>query len=152
MNRYGLTSPDITFRIFTKLGLVIFATRPKRDTLSKNYRPPSAIFSPPFFWQGFRRDNSHRHLLVLLLLRLPTKKQQAHHIQGAKMQTQNVENWQTRLLRVRDVAAVMSVSVPTVWRLSKSGKIPAPKKISDNCTRWSGQELAASLGIMEGGA
>lgn len=34
------------------------------------------------------------------------------------------------------VAAVMGCSVPSVWRMSKDGRIPPPVRPSERMTRW----------------
>ena len=39
------------------------------------------------------------------------------------------------LLRDRDVAAVLSISVRYVWRLVTAGQFPKPVRLG-NCTRW----------------
>ncbi|WP_321867686.1 helix-turn-helix transcriptional regulator [Paraburkholderia tropica] len=36
---------------------------------------------------------------------------------------------------VRTVASLFGISLPTVWRLNRSGKLHAPRKI-DSSTRW----------------
>ncbi|WP_333983724.1 helix-turn-helix domain-containing protein [Burkholderia gladioli] len=45
---------------------------------------------------------------------------------------------------VRTVAGLFGISVPTVWRHTRSGKLPAPRKIGSS-TRWNVAELRASL-------
>ncbi len=34
------------------------------------------------------------------------------------------------------VAAVLGCSVPSIWRMSKDGRIPAPVRPSQRMTRW----------------
>lgn len=34
------------------------------------------------------------------------------------------------------VAAIFGCSVPTVWRMTKTGKIPAPVRTGTRMTRW----------------
>jgi predicted DNA-binding transcriptional regulator AlpA len=41
-----------------------------------------------------------------------------------------------QLVRVRDVAALLSCSVSTVWRLRKAGRIPPPKQITPGLSTW----------------
>jgi len=45
---------------------------------------------------------------------------------------------------VRTVAGLFGISVPTVWRHARSGKLPAPRKIGA-ATRWNVAELRATL-------
>lgn len=45
---------------------------------------------------------------------------------------------------VRTVAGLFGISVPTVWRHARSGKLPAPRKIGAS-TRWNVAELRAIL-------
>ena len=53
-------------------------------------------------------------------------------------------------VRVRTVAAICDASVPTVWRWSKSGRLPAPKNLGPNLTAWNVGELRRALAL--GGA
>lgn len=45
---------------------------------------------------------------------------------------------------VRTVAGLFGISVPTVWRHTRSGKLPTPRKIGAS-TRWNVAELRAIL-------
>ncbi len=45
---------------------------------------------------------------------------------------------------VRTVAGLFGISVPTVWRHTRSGKLPIPRKIGAS-TRWKVAELRAIL-------
>lgn len=45
-------------------------------------------------------------------------------------------------LNAREVAKVLSVSEPTIWRWAKEGRIPAPVKLGPNTSRWSSEEIA----------
>ncbi|MEK6383055.1 MAG: helix-turn-helix domain-containing protein [Paraburkholderia tropica] len=47
---------------------------------------------------------------------------------------------------VRTVAGLFGISVPTVWRHARSGRLPAPRKIGAS-TRWNVAELRALLTI-----
>lgn len=40
------------------------------------------------------------------------------------------------LIPDKAVAGVFGCSVPTVWRMAKSGKIPAPVRTGTRMTRW----------------
>lgn len=44
------------------------------------------------------------------------------------------------LLRPRDVATLLAISVRGVWRLASKGEIPPPVKIG-NSTRWRSSDL-----------
>lgn len=44
-------------------------------------------------------------------------------------------------VRAPVVAAWKGVSIPTVWRWAKSGKLPSPKKIGERVTGWNVGEL-----------
>ncbi|MDP2851850.1 MAG: transcriptional regulator [Gallionella sp.] len=48
---------------------------------------------------------------------------------------------------VRDkvVAGLFGCSVPTVWRMAKDGRLPAPRKLSLRVTAWNCGELRAAL-------
>lgn len=48
---------------------------------------------------------------------------------------------------VRDkvVAGLFGCSVPTVWRMSKDGRLPKPRKLSARVTAWNVGELRAAL-------
>jgi|HubBroStandDraft_1064217.scaffolds.fasta_scaffold17613_4 predicted DNA-binding transcriptional regulator AlpA len=45
---------------------------------------------------------------------------------------------------VHTVAAVTGYSVPSVWRLSREGRLPKPRRISSNTTRWIVGEVRAT--------
>lgn len=61
-------------------------------------------------------------------------------------ETMTIEtNWQTRKLKVAEVAAIYGVSKATIWRWAKDGIIPAPQKIAMNTTRWDGSEVARHM-------
>lgn len=57
----------------------------------------------------------------------------------------DITDWQTRRLTIAEVARVVGVSRPTVWRWVKEGKLPQPHKLGMNCTRWNGQEIAEAI-------
>jgi predicted DNA-binding transcriptional regulator AlpA len=59
----------------------------------------------------------------------------------------DINGWQHRLLAVAEVARVLGISIPTVWRWSSEGRIPPPLKLGKNVTRWDGAELAARIAI-----
>ncbi len=50
-------------------------------------------------------------------------------------------------VRVGTVAGLFDCSVVTVWRKSKDGTIPKPKKLSDRVTGWQVGELRKSLAL-----
>lgn len=47
-----------------------------------------------------------------------------------------------RLLRVRDVADLLALSLRTVWRMAASGELPAPIRLGGS-TRWRWGDLRA---------
>ena len=46
-----------------------------------------------------------------------------------------------RFASVKDVAERYRVSVVTVWRWAREGRIPPPVQLSPGCTRWNLHEL-----------
>ena len=46
-----------------------------------------------------------------------------------------------RLLTVREVAKIVGLGVPTVWKWVASGGFPAPIKLSSRATRWRSDEV-----------
>lgn len=48
-------------------------------------------------------------------------------------------------VRLPTVQALYACSPATVWRGVKSGRIPAPRKLSPRCTCWSVSELRQAL-------
>lgn len=59
----------------------------------------------------------------------------------------DLTNWQVRQLNVTEVARILGVSVPTIWRWTKSGQLPQPKKYGASTTRWSGSEIAKHIEV-----
>ena len=55
-------------------------------------------------------------------------------------------------VNVETVATLLDVSIGTVWRGVKSGKIPKPKHLTSRTTRWSVGELRQAFGLTCGGA
>lgn len=51
-------------------------------------------------------------------------------------------------VRLPVVAALNSVSEPTVWRWVKTGRLPAPKKLGPNVTAWNVGELRRSMAAL----
>ena len=45
----------------------------------------------------------------------------------------------------RTLAQVLSVSEVTIWRWSKAGRLPKPRKLGANTTRWNVGEVRAAL-------
>ena len=41
----------------------------------------------------------------------------------------------------KDLAARYGVSRSTIWRWTKEGRLPQPKKLSPGCTRWDWSEI-----------
>ena len=48
-------------------------------------------------------------------------------------------------VRVKIVAPILGVAVPTVWRWVASGLFPAPRKLGTNTTVWSVGDVRAFL-------
>lgn len=48
-----------------------------------------------------------------------------------------------RLLRARDVAAIIGLSEPEVWARSADGRLPAPVVLGPKYTRWPHSEIQA---------
>ena len=48
-------------------------------------------------------------------------------------------------LTVLEVGKALGVSPATVWRWAKAGRIPQPRKIGENSTRWDSQEVRAAI-------
>lgn len=48
-------------------------------------------------------------------------------------------------VRVDVVAALLACSIPTVWRMSKDGRLPKPRKLSERVTGWNVGELRQRL-------
>ncbi|WP_081896865.1 MULTISPECIES: helix-turn-helix transcriptional regulator [Burkholderia] len=60
------------------------------------------------------------------------------------MKENSLAEWLQETSQVRTVAGLFGISVPTVWRHARSGKLPAPRKIGSS-TRWNVGELRAVL-------
>ena len=54
-----------------------------------------------------------------------------------------------QLLTVRDVAAMLAVSVRTVWRLSATGALPRPLRLGTKTLRWRLSDVRAYLADVE---
>lgn len=48
-------------------------------------------------------------------------------------------------IAARTLAAMLGVSQVTIWRWSKAGKLPAPRKLGEGTTRWNVGEIRAAL-------
>ena len=40
------------------------------------------------------------------------------------------------LIDARELAAMLAISVPTVWRMRESGRLPEPLRLTAQCVRW----------------
>lgn len=47
--------------------------------------------------------------------------------------------------RVDFIAAFLSVSKNTIWRLTREGKFPKPVKLSERVTAWKGEDVLSWL-------
>lgn len=65
------------------------------------------------------------------------------------MHTNAIENFDrlpdSARLRVKSVAPLLGVSVPTVWRWVADGRFPAPRKLAPGTTTWSVRDVRAFL-------
>ena len=59
----------------------------------------------------------------------------------------DITDWQTRQLKDTEMAAIYGISRSTVWRWCNEGRIPKPRKIGGNTTRWDGQEVAKNMEV-----
>ncbi len=48
-----------------------------------------------------------------------------------------------QFLTDRDLAARFQTSRPTIWRWTTAGLLPQPVQLSQGCTRWLADEIAA---------
>lgn len=48
-------------------------------------------------------------------------------------------------LTVLEVGKALGVSPATVWRWVKAGRIPQPRKLGANSTRWDSKEVQAAI-------
>ena len=48
-------------------------------------------------------------------------------------------------LTVLEVGKALGVSPATVWRWAKAGRIPQPRKLGANSTRWDSREVQAAI-------
>ena len=48
-------------------------------------------------------------------------------------------------LTVLEVGKALGVSPATVWRWAKAGRIPQPRKIGENSTRWDSREVQTAI-------
>jgi len=51
----------------------------------------------------------------------------------------------SRLLRPRELRALLGVSGTTLWRMTKRGSFPAPIRISPGCVGWRADDVQAWL-------
>lgn len=52
-----------------------------------------------------------------------------------------------QFLRAWDVAKLLGISIPTVWRWAREGKLPKPVKISQRITVWKKTEIIYTIGF-----
>jgi len=52
---------------------------------------------------------------------------------------------ETRLLSVRQVAAMLGIGVSTVWAWTQQGRLPKPLRIGRRCTRWRLDEVLEAI-------
>lgn len=51
-------------------------------------------------------------------------------------------------VRIKVVMGLLSCSDPTVWRMSKNGRLPKPRKLSSRVTAWNVGELRKALAAL----
>ncbi|ENH5658089.1 AlpA family phage regulatory protein [Escherichia coli] len=51
----------------------------------------------------------------------------------------------TQYLRPKDLANQLGISVSSLWRWARTGKIPKPIKLSERVTAWSSTEINSWL-------
>lgn len=61
----------------------------------------------------------------------------------------NVSRPTPQYARARRVAAMLDVSVATVWRWTKAGRLPAPHHLGPAVTAWNLAEVARHLAAAE---
>lgn len=49
----------------------------------------------------------------------------------------------------KTVAAIFNIHRNTVWRLSRSGRLPAPVKVAEQTTRWRVGDLRKALASLK---
>lgn len=59
--------------------------------------------------------------------------------------TLNDMSMDDELYRAADIARHMGISVPTVWKWARLGKLPSPIKISHKVTVWKKSELMPAI-------
>ena len=50
--------------------------------------------------------------------------------------TTDINPSQDRILRPRELASYVGLSLATIWRLRRAGILPAPRQLSKNCVGW----------------
>lgn len=51
----------------------------------------------------------------------------------------------TQQLTDKEVAQALGISRMSVWRWTKAGRLPKPRKIGANSTRWDSREVAEAI-------
>lgn len=59
---------------------------------------------------------------------------------------EELREFESELMRVADVARLLSLSVRSVWRMDKAGKLPASVTIGIASKRWRKSEILAWIG------
>lgn len=57
---------------------------------------------------------------------------------------------ETGFVSARTLAAALETSICTIWRWSKSGRLPTPVKLSAGTTRWNVVEVHKALAKLAG--
>lgn len=51
----------------------------------------------------------------------------------------------TQQLTDKEIAQALGISRMTVWRWAKAGRLPQPRKLGANTTRWDSNEVQAAI-------
>ena len=51
----------------------------------------------------------------------------------------------TQQLTDKDIAKALGISRMTVWRWTKAGRLPQPRKLGGKTTRWDSVEVMAAI-------
>ena len=53
------------------------------------------------------------------------------------------------LIDARQLAAMLSISVPTVWRMRDAGRLPEPLRLTAQCVRWRLRTGDPTTGVLD---
>ena len=61
--------------------------------------------------------------------------------QHRQLETQSSRATLPELLRASDLAAMLSVSVRTIWRMRDAGELPQPVRLGNKLVRWQRRDI-----------